>query len=86
MVSFIHMWDMGCEFLGYLNYSVYFHTVSPRTVPSPTSNTKGQDTFNNRLVEKGNDCSIYLKLTHVPDKIKSFACFRLNVVYVVAQM
>ena len=33
------MSDMGCEFFGYLNYSVYFHTVSYGTVPSLTWNT-----------------------------------------------
>ena len=36
--------------------------VSLQTVLSPTSNTKRQDTFNNRLVEKGNECSIYSRL------------------------
>ena len=80
------MRDMGCEFFKYLNYSVYFPKVFLRTVPSPTSNTKRQDTLNNRLIEKGNECSVYLKLTQFPDKIESFVCFRFNVVYMVAPM
>ena len=49
------------------------------TVPFPASNTERQDTFNNRLVEKGNECFVYLELTQFPYKIELFFCFRLNV-------
>ena len=45
--------------------------VSFWTVPSLTStffNTEREDTFNNRLVKKGNECFVYLKLTQFPKK------------------
>ena len=74
MAQFIHIKDMGCELLEYLNYSVYFYTVSFWTVPSPTSNTERHDVFNNRFVEHGYECFTYLKvkLTQFPEKIELF--------------
>ena len=45
--------------------------VSFWTVPSLTStffNTEREDTFNNRLVKKGNECFVYLNLTQFPNK------------------
>ena len=43
-----------------------------------------QDTFSKRLVEEGNERSVYLRLAQFPDKIESFVCFRLNsaVIYI----
>ena len=70
----------GCGFFWYLNYSVYFHTLSFWSVPSSTSNTERQYTFNNRLVEKHNECFIYLKLTQFPNEMEGFVCFRINMV------
>ena len=40
----------------------------PSNCSLPTSNTKRQDSLNNRHVEKGNECSVYLKLTQFPEK------------------
>ena len=71
-------------FFCYLNYSVYFHTVSFRTFPSPARKTKRKASLNNRIVEESNEYFVYLKLIQFPDKIESFLCFRRNVVYVVA--
>ena len=82
----MQMRAMGCEFVGYLNYPLYFHIVSFRNIPFPICNTGTQYTFNSRLVEKGNECFVYLKLTQFSRKIESFVYFRSNNVYLIVSM
>ena len=61
-----------------------FELFPPQQVIKKQQQPNRQDTFSKRLVEEGNERSVYLRLAQFPDKIESFVCFRLNsaVIYI----